>query len=133
MFTMVKLKVYYDISYLIDFNFVFHDNMTQKFIQGENLDSKIYLQAIKFISQPRKYPQKMAHPVSQSMGVTPPPPSYYRIELNSNQPIPAFSTLGHPDSFSKLHHSDLLDFMCQVIGKLDQDYDTGNLNLRSSV
>ena len=27
-------NVYYDISYLIDFNLVFHDNLTQKFIQG---------------------------------------------------------------------------------------------------
>ena len=26
----------------------------------------------KFIFQPKKYPQKMAHPVSQFMGVTPP-------------------------------------------------------------
>ena len=46
MFTMVNflmqimisvwqmLKVYYDISYLIDFNLVFHDSLTQKFIQG---------------------------------------------------------------------------------------------------
>ena len=29
-----KLNVYYDISYLIDFNLVFHDNLIQKFIQG---------------------------------------------------------------------------------------------------
>ena len=36
---------------------MFHDNLTQKFIQGENLDPKIYLQAIKwtqkFIFQPK--------------------------------------------------------------------------------
>ena len=37
MFTMVNFlmpQVYYDIPYLIDFNLVFHDNLTQKFIQG---------------------------------------------------------------------------------------------------
>ena len=31
---MLERKVYYDISYLIDFNLVFHNNLTQKFIQG---------------------------------------------------------------------------------------------------
>ena len=40
--------------------------LTQKFITSYKIDPKIYFPA-------EKYPKKMAHPVSQSMGVTPPP------------------------------------------------------------
>ena len=39
---MLETKSFYDISYLFNFNLVFRDNLTQKFIQGKNLDPKIY-------------------------------------------------------------------------------------------
>ena len=41
--------------------------LTQKFITSYKIDPKIYFSA-------KKVPSKMAHPVSQSMEVTPPPP-----------------------------------------------------------
>ena len=40
--------------------------LTQKFITSYKVDPKIYFPA-------EKVPSKMAHPVSQSMGVAPPP------------------------------------------------------------
>ena len=43
--------------------------LTQKFITSYKLDPKIYFPA-------EKVPSEMAHPVSQSMGVNPPPPRF---------------------------------------------------------
>ena len=59
--------------FIFDFNLVFQDNLTQKFIQGENLDPKNLIKSYKIDPKTyfsaKKYPQKMAHPVSQSTGV----------------------------------------------------------------
>ena len=37
---MLERKVYYDISYLIDFNLVFHDNLTKNLFKAKILTQK---------------------------------------------------------------------------------------------